>query len=91
MRYLKEPPMIPTFETPDSILGDELQLYTKHYRLWMKGPEQVDKQLQRYEIQKVAELNMALLNNGFRPLYLDSKGEIVWGIATIPTRKEGGV
>lgn len=64
-----EPPTIPTYKTPEEILGDNYDLYKRHFNLWQKDYK-VDAQFSNEEIETVKECNRALFNHGFRALYI---------------------
>jgi hypothetical protein len=85
MKLLKEPPLFTTEETPDSIMGEQKELYERHFRAWKRNehdPEKLNKVFNERELDAVGRLNTELLDSGFRPVRINSKNEIVWAIIT---------
>jgi 4-amino-4-deoxy-L-arabinose transferase-like glycosyltransferase len=83
--YLPEPPLYKTEMAPERLMYGSGELYARHYKAWLKNrsdPDKVSKMFSEQDVEKVGEINRALLNHGYRPRGVDHNGNVVFAIIT---------
>lgn len=87
---LNKPPMVPTYKTPEDIIGrNNMDIFNDHYRIAtssVNGGEfpnsRLDKEIGKAVRPEIAEAYERLRESGFVPLGYKSDGNILWGVVT---------
>ena len=81
----KGKPLIPARKSIEEILGDDENLFQRHYESWQKCDGQQSKLYRLFserEISQIKEINKELLENGYRVMGISPTETLEWGLIT---------